>query len=111
MRIAALSLLLLCPGVSFAQSFPRTFDAKVISVTDGDTARVREDDGTVHRIRFNSIDAPESNQPFGDKATEFLEAKVLNETVTVKAEGADQYGRLIAVLGESRARLVVLPLL
>ena len=97
MRLALLPIVLLS-GQLLADDFPRTFQAEVISVSDGDTVRVKESDGTIHRLRFNAIDAPESDQPYGPEATQFLENMVLGKTITIKAEGEDQYGRLISVL-------------
>ncbi len=88
MSAHAAVLLLLVPAVCSAQeTFPRTFQATVIGVSDGDTMSVKLSDGTVERMRFQSIDAPESGQPFGEEATRFIQAEAMNREVTVTASG------------------------
>ena len=79
-----------------AQEFPRTFEAEVTEVTDGDTVKVLTADGTEHRLRLQAVDAPESDQPYGDEATRFVEEQVLGKTVAVTAMDEDTYGRLIS---------------
>lgn len=76
------------------------FTSTVISVTDGDTLTVMVK-GTREKIRLNSIDCPESDQPFGPQATQLATQLALKKTVTVTDFGRDRYRRL---LGE-----VVLP--
>ncbi len=93
---AAVLLLLVPAACSTQETFPGTFQATVIGVSDGDTMSVKLADGTVERLRFQSIDAPESDQPFGEEATQFVEAKAMNREATVTASGRDQYQRLIA---------------
>lgn len=95
--LVALCALVCVHGVSIAQ-YPRTFDADVLSIADGDTIRVRDDAGAIHRIRFNSVDTPELAQDFGTVARDFIVNKIGNDRVTIEAEGEDQFGRLIAVV-------------
>ena len=40
---------------------------KVVGISDGDTITVLDEGNTQHKIRLSGIDAPEKNQPFGDK--------------------------------------------
>lgn len=58
---------------SHAQSAPiepgQTFTARVVEITDGDTYDVERSIGGKVTIRLHGVDAPESNQPFGRKAT------------------------------------------
>ena len=93
--LTVFAVLMALAPVASAQ-FPRTFDAEVLSVSDGDTIRVRESNGDVHRLRFNAVDAPEVDQPFGNESTDFVRGMVEGKTVTVMAEGEDDFGRLIA---------------
>ena len=48
------------------------WEGQVIRVTDGDTIVVINEDREQVRIRLYGIDAPESDQAFGDEATEFV---------------------------------------
>lgn len=80
------------------------FEGTVISVHDGDTARVQKADGMVVNVRFLICDAPEIEQPHGVEAREFMKTMCLNNQVTVRTEGQDEHGRTlgeISVDGES----------
>ena len=85
---------------------------QVIRVSDGDTIVVLTEDKEQVRIRLCGIDAPESDQPFGDEATEFVRELVFAEQVEIKERYLDRYGRTIAtvflpdgtVLGEALIR-------
>lgn len=60
-----------------------TFDAEVVSVTDGDTIKVRIN-GQVESVRFLLVDTPETNhprlgeQPFGQEAKTFMKQMLNN---------------------------------
>jgi endonuclease YncB( thermonuclease family) len=77
-----------------------TFQAKVITVSDGDTMTVRS--GTVRsgdqniKIRLAQIDAPERDQPWGSKSRQALAALVKDKTVIISPQDTDRYGRIIA---------------
>jgi endonuclease YncB( thermonuclease family) len=43
-----------------------TLQGKVVSVADGDTVTVLDDQKTQHKIRLQGIDAPEKAQAFGN---------------------------------------------
>ena len=76
---------------------PATAELKVIAkVIDGDTIKLS--DGT--RVRLHGIDAPERNQPYGQKATREL-TRLLGSSVYVEKLDTDRYGRTIAVLWTS----------
>ncbi|MDO4571664.1 MAG: thermonuclease family protein [Planctomycetia bacterium] len=68
--------------------------ATVVAVVDGDTIKIRTDSG-VHSIRFQSIDAPESNQEFGKESKEYLAALLVGQSVRVEVEKADGLFRLV----------------
>ena len=88
----ALLALLLAPALHAA-----TFRATVTWVTDGDTLRVRPV-GTQDTVplRLLDLDAPEKCQPFGPEARDALRRRLLHETVQVRTEGTDGYGRQLA---------------
>ncbi|SEM18289.1 micrococcal nuclease [Mesobacillus persicus] len=78
--------------------------AKVLSVTDGDTIKVKLKDGSEERVRMTLIDTPETKhprlgvQPFGKEASEFTTSKLTGKEVVLEmdVEERDQYGRLLA---------------
>lgn len=51
------------------------------------------------RVRLYGIDTPESKQPFGSKATQFVrDLAALNQNVEVDVRDIDQYDRTVAVI-------------
>ncbi|UYB60236.1 thermonuclease family protein (plasmid) [Klebsiella michiganensis] len=75
----------------------KTFSAKVVRVIDGDT--VQAYDGTTNtRIRLYGIDAPESNQAFGQKAKQIMIQLVANQVVHIQVHGQDVYGRMLGTI-------------
>lgn len=71
---------------------------KFIGITDGDTIDILADDKTTIRIRFNGIDAPETGQPFGKNAKQFISDTIGGKSVRVVTHGRDRYGRTIGDL-------------
>jgi micrococcal nuclease len=94
------------------RSAPAEVQALVVSVTDGDTARVRID-GRERSVRYIGIDTPESVIPgerpecFGKRAARLNERLVEGERVRLVfgAEKRDFYDRLLAYVYR-RGRLV-----
>jgi endonuclease YncB( thermonuclease family) len=68
---------------------------KVIHIADGDTIDVLTADKTTIRIRLNGIDAPETGQPFGRNAKQYLSEFIGGQTVRVVTHDKDRYGRTI----------------
>jgi len=66
-----------------AAAVPGEFTAKVIKMVDGDTIDVLTDDNQTIRIRLNGIDCPERGQPYGNNATDTLQASILGNLVKV----------------------------
>ncbi len=81
---------MLC-GTANAEEFTGT----VISVHDGDTAQVKKANGEVVTVRFIYCDAPEIGQPHGNEARTFVHNMIAGKTVTVRATGTDDYGRIL----------------
>jgi micrococcal nuclease len=71
--------------------------AEVVSVTDGDTIRVRMPDGTNEPVRLIGIDAPEDGSLLDQQATDYLEELVLGEDVrmVVDVSDRDRFERLL----------------
>jgi endonuclease YncB( thermonuclease family) len=68
---------------------------RVVGVTDGDTITVLTDSKERVKVRLTEIDAPESGQPWGQRAKEALSALVFSQRVHVIYNGRDQYGRTL----------------
>ena len=66
----------------------------VEDVSDGDTIKVKSKD-KIYVIRLYGIDAPEENQPYGNKITKFLKDKLESKQVTINYSSKDRYGRII----------------
>ena len=68
---------------------------KVVKVIDGDTVHLADSTNMLHKIRLQTIDAPESNQAFGFEAKQDLERAILNKEVTVQYDAVDRYCRIV----------------
>lgn len=104
-------------------------EAEVLSVTDGDTFKVKFEDGSVDKIRLLLIDTPETKrantpvQPFGPEASEYLTELLNGQTVRIEMDMSerDPYSRLLAyvylgdemvnemLIAEGLARVAVYP--
>lgn len=71
---------------------------KVISVADGDTITIVDEDRKQHKIRLVGIDAPEIHQSFGIESRNTLKEVVLNRDVKVETSKTDKYGRSVGKL-------------
>lgn len=69
------------------------FEGLVISVHDGDTIRVRDTNGLVHKIRLSNIDAPETKQAYGISSRDALRKRIEGKKVVVDIVNIDQYQR------------------
>ncbi|MFK4132281.1 thermonuclease family protein [Pseudomonas luteola] len=74
-----------------------TIEGKAVRVLDGDTIDVLKD-GKLVRIRFDSMDAPEKSQPFGQRSKQTLTDWIGNQMVKVDVKAEDRYGRKIGVI-------------
>ena len=68
---------------------------RVVAVADGDTFTMLTDNKEQIRVRLAEIDAPESDQPWGQRAKEALSSLVSSQAVRVVTVGLDQYGRTL----------------
>lgn len=67
----------------------------VISISDGDTLKVRCDQQTM-TIRVAEIDAPERRQPFGNRSKQNLAALCFQTLAKIQPQKTDRYGRTVA---------------
>ena len=69
----------------------------VTRVIDGDTIEVQLSSGPI-RVRLNSIDTPEKDQPWGSEAQAALAGRVDGRQVDLEPVTQDHYDRLVAVV-------------
>jgi endonuclease YncB( thermonuclease family) len=67
---------------------------KVVKVIDGDTIHVLRNE-QLYKIRLGGIDAPESNQPYGNASKKHLAGMVAGKSVKIEILKRDRYDRLI----------------
>lgn len=78
------------------QAAAKEWRGVVVSVHDGDSLRVRDAHGRVHRIRLAFVDAPEIGQAHGLASRNGLRARLLERPVTVTVLARDRYRREVA---------------
>jgi len=99
----SLFALVLLALTSLASAAPvvHVLEGRVVAVTDGDTikvlepARSKDSPPTEHKIRLAGIDAPEKDQPFGQRSKQSLSNAVMGKPVRVEWSKQDRYGRLV----------------
>lgn len=94
--MACVALLALASALAQSQDNP-VLVGTVYKVTDGDTIKVQLTSGTIN-VRFDSIDAPESNQPHGAQAKAALAKLVDGQRVQLDVVTQDRYERVVAVV-------------
>ena len=67
-------------------------------VIDGDTIRVVTGGNVRFKVRLERIDAPESDQPYGKEATDYLAKLIKGRTVRVEWVKKDRYGRILGIV-------------
>ncbi len=74
-----------------------SFEAKVLTVMDGDTVFVKTGPFKA-KLRLVNIDAPEKDQPFGKESQESLQSLIGGKVIHVESKAVDKFGRTIAVI-------------
>jgi micrococcal nuclease len=93
---AALAAALAAPAIAAATG---ALEGRVLRVFDGDSLQFQPaGDARPIEVRLKDIDAPESCQPGGPEAREWLAAQVEGQPVRLATAGRDTYGRTLAVL-------------
>lgn len=93
LRVSVLMTTILLAAVLNAQGF----FGQVTRVIDGDTIMM-DVDGSPIKVRLSHIDAPETDQPYGESVKLFLEKVLLGRNIELVSEGTDQYGRTLGVV-------------
>jgi endonuclease YncB( thermonuclease family) len=68
---------------------------KVIKVSDGDTITVLDSNNQKHKIRLKGIDAPETQQAFGNISKQSLIEIIYDKEVVVNWNKKDKYYRIL----------------
>jgi micrococcal nuclease len=87
-----LTTLLIAASPTYAESI----DCRVIGIADGDTFSCLADNREQVRVRLAEIDAPESGQPYGNRARQALSGFIFGKNVTLIVQDRDRYGRTVA---------------
>jgi endonuclease YncB( thermonuclease family) len=87
-----LSVAFLCLPVVAQQQI---ITGKVVAVIDGDIFTIRDANKAQHVVQLIGVDAPESNQAFGDKARQSLSDLINGKTVTVTGSKRDRHDRIV----------------
>lgn len=72
-------------------------EGEVIHVTDGDTFDCILE-GKEVTIRLYGVDAPESGQPYGDDAEQWLRDQISDKSLNIERIEEGYYGRTIAIV-------------
>ncbi|MDO9268866.1 MAG: thermonuclease family protein [Methylobacter sp.] len=83
---------------NFSTGATQILDGRVVGVHDGDTVTLLMAGNQQLKIRLAQIDAPESDQPFGQRSKQSLSDMVFNKTIQVEKETIDRYGRAVGTL-------------
>jgi len=73
-------------------------EGRVVGVHDGDTVTLLMAGNQQIKIRLAQIDAPESDQAFGQRSKESLSDMVFNKNIRVDKETIDKYGRTVGTV-------------
>ena len=106
-----LSLIILCFIIGCTPPSKSVVSGKVVGVSDGDTITVLGQGNHQIKVRLADIDCPEKNQPWGNNAKSRLSELIFSETVDLRVNSTDRYGRKIADVffsGENINYLMVL---
>jgi endonuclease YncB( thermonuclease family) len=71
------------------------FYGSFVRVIDGDTFEAKVQ-GVVMHFRLAEVDAPESDQPYGDKSTSELRSLLAKKELVLVPSDTDRYGRTVA---------------
>lgn len=119
LAIALFCLSMFAPNAHAGDVLPGQYgggiEGIVVGVTDGDTATVQDDSGSLHEIRLFAIDAPETSchgerpsawddacverdQPYGKEAKKSLVAMIYGKRVNVELQTGNSYGRQVGTI-------------
>jgi len=74
----------------------KTFGGKVVGIADGDTLTIVTRSKRQHKIRLAGIDAPEKQQPFGERSRQSLSDLCFGKRAEVTSRVVDRYKSVVA---------------
>ncbi len=80
-----------CISTQNENNIPYDYKVKVVSIVDGDTFKGLTEDSVQIKFRIYGIDAPEKNQPFGNKSKEYLSSLIFGKKVKIKTQTEKDY--------------------
>ncbi|MEC4749887.1 thermonuclease family protein [Methylomicrobium sp. Wu6] len=92
---AILWFLIVFSGIAHSAS---RIEGRVVGIHDSDTLTLLVAGNQTVKIRLAQIDAPESDQAFGQKSRQSLAEMVFNKSVSVEKETVDKYGRVVGTV-------------
>ena len=95
----------------YGQEVIASFFGKCTAILDSDVIEVETKDDKIIRVRMESIDAPELDQPFGECASEYVESSLLGKHIKIAITGKDEFGHSrgwVLVYPNSRGQAVVI---
>jgi endonuclease YncB( thermonuclease family) len=95
LNIAAASIAMITNVAFSSPCSADTFEAKVVSVIDGDTLTVMHN-GEKEKVILYGVDCPEMAQEFGSEARQFTDQCCYQKLVRLENHGKDGHGRTIA---------------
>ncbi|HEU4652907.1 MAG TPA: thermonuclease family protein [Steroidobacteraceae bacterium] len=105
--VRACAVLLLLGATFEAVADPQDFSGTVSRIFDGDSFLVRNASGKDVDVRLIDIDAPEKDQPYGDRARAALIELIASRRVFVDVIDTDKYQRKLARVYREPDRLDV----
>jgi len=94
-RIRCIHILLFLLLLPFpAAIYAASWEAKVVSISNGDIIKVLKD-GKQVKIRLTSIDCSEKGQPYGQRAKQFTADMVADKVVKIWQTDTDHYRRIV----------------
>ena len=91
MRVCILFIFL----VLFRPAIAESMMGVVVSISDGDTITILDNQKVQYKIRLSGIDAPEKKQPYGNVSKSNLSKLIYGKLVHVSWDKKDRYGRII----------------
>ena len=68
---------------------------RIVSIADGDTVTLLDNQNQQHKIRLLGIDAPEKAQAFGQRSKQNLSRLLFGKDVRVEWDKRDKYKRIV----------------
>lgn len=95
MRLFLLAFLSVAFLTPCSWAFAETLHGHVVAVADGDTITILTVQKEQIKVRLTEIDAPEKDQPYGQKSKQALSDLVFKKDVKVTSDATDRYGRTL----------------